>query len=268
MIGFFFSNENSTLDSNRTTTELVTSMNQTFTSGMTSLSSTLLPDLDGSDGGQTFENPEESDGSAVLNPEEKLNLEQSLKSSTSSESQTRPMRHKKFKRKPNQTFEGTGFFDPRPDGALTPKFQSNQNDEEIKDLGSLIEKWNPDFWDGQDDSADDDQQHLLDDLDKSEPNRKDRDMFGTELPEMRKSTSSTEIPTTPDIVSNLKIKSETDDVDLEPTSNETNSTADSVVNDNANLNTTIDLKEEQNNQTNSYQQSIQQLARQIWVCLN
>ena len=272
-----YSNDNSTVDSNSTTSE--PSLNQTSASALASMNTTLRPDLDGIDKDPAFKNPKESDDSAVFNPEENLNQEQSFKSSMSGrgEAMAKPMRHKKFKRKPNQTFEGTGFFEPQPDRVLNssekPKFQSNQNDEEIKDLGTLIEKWNPTFWDGEDDSAiyhDDKQNFPEDEPDESGPNRKDRDMFGTQLTEMKEPTtgsSSIEKTTTTEVISNPKNKSETHFFkdDVKSADNETTSTTEKIENDNSNFNTTIDQKEEHKNQTNSYQQNIQELARKIWV---
>ena len=105
---------------------------------------------------------------------------------------------------------------------------------------------------------------------ESGPNRKDRDMFGTELPEMKEpitGSSSTEKTTTAVVISSPKKKSETSLIkdDVKSADNETTSTTEKFENDNANFNTTIDQKEEQKNQTNSYQQNIQELARKIWV---
>ena len=95
-------------------------------------------------------------------------------------------------------------------------------------------------------------------------------MFGTELPEMKEPTtgsSSTEKTTTTEVIPNPKNKSETHFFkdDVKSADNETTSTTEKIENDNSNFNTTIDQKEEQKNQTNSYQQNIQELARKIWV---
>ncbi len=92
-------------------------------------------------------------------------------------------------KKIDRNFGDSGFFRPENENRDRTLNSGGQNEEEIKKLGNLIDKWDPIFWDGEDG---DPNRPSFPKTKNDSPSRKDRDMFGPEKTDSLDEESSTE----------------------------------------------------------------------------
>jgi hypothetical protein len=92
-------------------------------------------------------------------------------------------------KKIDRNFGDSGFFRPGNEDRDRTLNSGGQNEEEIKKLGNLIDKWDPIFWDGEDG---DPKRQSFPKTKNDSPSRKDRDMFGPEKTDSLDEESTTE----------------------------------------------------------------------------
>ncbi len=92
-------------------------------------------------------------------------------------------------KKIDRNFGDSGFFRPGNEDRDRTLNSGGQNEEEIKKLGNLIDKWDPIFWDGEDG---DPNRPSFPKTKNDSPSRKDRDMFGPEKTDTLDEESTTE----------------------------------------------------------------------------